>query len=165
MSYRGIGGHYFHDKGAFVTRGEHLLDEEYPCEFGEPAVLLGTGTTRVPQNKRYVKSYDAVAGAEETIGVFIEWREAISTWTADDFALRGTKDMKRDISILTKGGCSIKNIGSGDIEIGDTVIPANGGCEKMATSGQRSLGKALQRIPSLARGLVHVNPDYEKPEI
>lgn len=166
MSYQGIGGHYI-DKSSEVTisRGEYLLEEDHSAEFGEPVVLVGTGTARVPQNKRYIKSYDAAAGAEQTFGVSIEWREAINTWTDEDFALQGTHDRKRDLSILLKGSISIKNMGSGDIEVGDTVIPADGGCEKMATSGQFSLGIARQKIVSLYRGLVFVNPDYEKPTI
>lgn len=162
MSYAGIGGHYWDKNSVHVSRGEYLLEEAYSCEFGEPAALIGTGITRTPFNKRYIKSYDAAAGIEAAIGVFIQWLRAISTWTAEDYALHGSFDMKRDITVFLKGACSIKNMGSGEVEVGDTVVPVNGGFEKMTTSGQHSLGKALQKIESLQRGLIFVDPDYEK---
>ena len=165
MSYRGIGGHYWDKNSPHVSRGEYLLEEASPCEFGEPAILIGTGVIATPFNKRWVRSYNVSAGTIQTMGVFIEWRRAINAWTAEDFALRGSHEMKRDITIFERGACSIKNVGSGDIEVGDTVIPANGGCEKMTASGQFTLGKALQKIESLRRGLVFVDPDYEKPTI
>ena len=165
MSYRGIGGHYWDKNSIHVSRGEYLLEEASNCEFGEPAILVGTGITRTPFNKRYVRSYNVAAGLVQTPGVFIQWLRAISTWTAEDYALHGSYDMKRDITLFLKGACSVKNVGSGDIEIGDTVIPADGGCEVMTATGQFSLGKALAKIESLRRGLIFVDPDYEKPTI
>lgn len=166
MSYSGRGGHYW-DKSAdtIISRGEYYLIDESPVEFGEPIILIGTGIARRGFNQRPVRDYNQPAGTVKTLGVSIEWREAISDYTDEDFALRGTHDMKRDISLLLKGSITIKNMGSGDIEVGDTVVPINGGCEKMTTSGQFSLGQAKQKIPSLKRGLVFVNPDFEKPTI
>ena len=162
MSYAGIGGHYWDKNSVHVSRGEYLLEEASNCEFGEPAILIGTGITRTPFNKRYVRSYNVAAGLVPTPGVFIQWLRAISTWTAEDYALHGSFDMQRDITLFLRGACSIKNMGSGEVEVGDTVIPTDGGFEKMATSGQFSLGKALQKIESLQRGLIFVDPDYEK---
>jgi hypothetical protein len=61
------------------------------------------------------------------------------------------------------GGCSIKNMGTGVIDVQRTVIPANGGCAIMTNENQYSLGKSMQYIPTGARGIVWVSPDYEKP--
>lgn len=166
MSYSGRGGHYW-DKSAETTisRGEYYLLDNSPAEFGGPMILHGTGISRRGFNQRPVYSYDVTAGSVKTMGVSVEYRVDVSEYTAEDWAIHGTHNRKRDLSILLKGTISIKNVGSGDIEVGDTTIPANGGCEKMTSSGQFSLGIARQKITSLHRGLVFVNPDYEKATI
>ncbi len=163
MSYQGRAGHYWEDKGSIISKGEYLLRNDYPVDFGEPVSLLGTGTTPVPMRKRPIKSYDAAHGAESCIGVSLEWRRATSGWTADNLALHGSQDLKRDLSVMLLGGCSIKNMGTGVIDVQRTVIPANGGCTLMTVNTQYSLGKSMQYIPTGARGIIWVNPDYEKP--
>jgi hypothetical protein len=166
MSYSGRGGHYW-DKSAdtIISRGEYYLIDDSAAEFGEPIILIGTGIAKRGFNQRPVRSYDESAGTVKALGVSVEWRANVKDYTDEDYALLGTHDMKRDLSILLKGSITIKNMGSGDIEAGDTVVPVDGGCEKMETSGQYSLGQAKQKIPSLKRGLVFVNPDFEKPTI
>jgi len=166
MSYAGRGGHYW-DKSAETTisRGEYYLLDDSPAEFGEPMILYGTGISKRGFNQRPVYSYNVAAGLVKTMGVSIEWRADISGYSDEDWALYGTHNRRRDLSILLKGSISIKNVGSGDIEVGDTVVPADGGCEKMTASGQFSLGISRQKIVSLKRGLIFVNPDYEKATI
>ena len=85
--YAGIGTTYW-ERSATISRGAYLLENTSPCEFGEPAVERGTGTVALPQNKKYVYSYPSgiAAGLLEVIGVFIEWRRAISTWDDEDMA-------------------------------------------------------------------------------
>jgi len=163
MSYQGRAGHYWEEKGSIISKGEYTLTEDYPVVFGEPVCLLGTGTTPLPFRKRPIKSYDAAAGAEACIGVSLEWRRATAGWTAEQLALRGSQDMKRDLGIMMLGAISIKNMGTGAIDVHRTVIPANGGCAMMTVATEYSLGKAMQYIPTGARGIVWVNPDYEKP--
>ena len=163
MSYAGRGGHYW-DKSSCITatRGAYYLEDDSSCEFGEPAVIEGTGVTAMPLNKRPMYSYNVTAGSIQCFGVFIDWRVDISDYDAEDFALLGTRNRNREPTVVLRGPVQIKNVGSGDIETQDTVIPADGGCEKMETSGQSSLGRAMQQIKSLKRGLVFVDPDYEK---
>jgi hypothetical protein len=163
MSYQGRAGHYWEDKGSIISKGEYTLRDDYPVDFGEPVCLIGTGTVPLPFRKRQIKSYDATAGAEATIGVSLEWRRATSGWTHDELALYGPQDLKRDLSVMLLGGCSIKNMGTGVIDVQRTVIPANGGCAIMTNSNQYSLGKSMQYIPTGARGIIWVSPDYEKP--
>lgn len=162
MSYPGVRGHYF-EKGATMSMGSYVLDESYGCEFGEPAVVIGTGTTAIPQNKKTVKSYDhAEPGREKCIGVFTEWRRAVDGFTAEDMALHGRQDFKRDISILKAGGCTVKNVGNSIIYDGERTTPANGGAERLTASGQFSLGIAKQDIQPGQYGLINIQPDEEK---
>lgn len=164
MSYTGRGGHYW-DKSsnAVVSRGEYYLTGSHPCEFGEPACIIGTGVIReIPFNKIPIKSYDADAGAEETIGVFITWKDAILGVTDEELALTGSHHRIRDTAIFQKGAISIKNVGTTDIAVNKTVIPANGGCEKATATGQHTLGKSMQKIPAGKRGLVFVDPEYQE---
>jgi hypothetical protein len=165
MSYSGRGGHYW-DKSSCViaTRGAYYLEDDSACEFGEPACVDGTGVTAMPFNKKPVYSYEAGAGTVQALGVFIDFRANISAWDEEDFALKGTRDRNREPTIVLRGPVEIHNM-SGAIDDGDTVIPADGGCIKMASSGQYSLGKAMENIPAGKRGLVFVMPDYEKPII
>jgi len=166
MSYSGRGGHYWSRSAeTTISKGEYYLLDDSGAEFGEPMILQGTGVARRGFNQRPVISYNVNAGLVQTMGVSVEWRANINAYTAEDWALLGTHNRKRDLSILLKGTISIKNVGSSDIEPGDTVIPANGGCEKMTASGQFSLGIAREKIVTLKRGLVFVNPDYEKATI
>ena len=46
------------DKSSCITttRGAFVLDEDYDVEFGEPAVLAGTGTTATPI-KKFLKAF------------------------------------------------------------------------------------------------------------
>jgi len=166
MSYRGRGGFYI-DKSGNVTmsRGEYWLGSGYECEMGEPACIVGTGIIReVPFNKIPVKSYDnETAGAEEAIGVFLEDKEAITDWTDEDFAEKGSHHRRREPGILLRGSVSLKNVGSTQIEANDTVLPADGGVEKAtATQTGNTLGKSLQRIPVSRRGLCFVDPEYDE---
>jgi len=66
---------------------------------------------------------------------------------------------------LLIGAIKAKNVGTSDIEINRTIIPADGGFDKMATTGQYTLGKTLQKIKAKKFGYIWVNPDYEKPRI
>ena len=92
-----------------------------------------------------------------------ESSKAIFRQSAYERALRKGREYERDITVILRGPVQIKNMGSGEIEVQDTVIPADGGCEVMTATGQFSLGKSMQNIQSLKRGLVFVDPDYEKP--
>lgn len=161
--YPGRAGHYW-DKSSCVTttRGEYLLDSNYDCEFGEPAVIAGTGTTATPVMKRTLRSYKGTAGASGCMGVFVDWNENVSAWSAEDLALKGSFYQERDTLVVLRGPVSILNVGSSDIELNETVIGSDGGCEVMSATGQRSLGKAMGYIPTGKRGLVFVDPDYEK---
>lgn len=163
MSYAGIGGHYW-EKGANISRGSYMLDEDWGCEFGEPVVVIGTGTTAVPQNKKWVKSYDAQPGREKVLGVFIEWRREVGSASAEDMALAGRQDFKRDISFVKRGGVTVKNVGSGMIYDGQRTIPADGGAELMTGTGQFSLGIAKQDIQPGQYGLIDIQPDEEKSQ-
>lgn len=165
-NYSGRIGHYW-DKSSCITttRGQYLLEDAYDCTFGEPAILAGTGTTATPINKQYVRSYKGTAGASGMIGVFVEWRKNIDDKDNDWFAVNGVQDKKRDITIVLKGPVTVANMGSSVINIGDTLIGADGGCEVMTATGQRALGKAMQRIGTGQIGLVFVNPDYEKATV
>ncbi|MHA1408707.1 MAG: hypothetical protein ACTSQY_00065 [Candidatus Odinarchaeia archaeon] len=162
-SYSGRSGLYW-DKSKCVTttRGEYLLDESYDCFFGEPAVRVGTGTSETPIMKRTVRSYKGTAGASGVLGVFIDYKRDISNYTAGDFALYGGHHNNRDVLIVLRGPVKVKNVGSTYIYATQTVIPADGGCEKMTDKTQKSLGKALQDIPAGEYGLVFVDPEYEK---
>lgn len=161
--YPGRAGHYW-DKSSCITttRGEYLLDNTYGCEFGEPAVIAGTGTEATPIMKRTIRSYKGTAGASGVMGVFVEWNEDVSAWTAEDLALKGSFYKERDTLVVLRGPVSILNVAATSIEINETVIGADGGCEIMTATGQRSLGKAMQFIPAYKRGLVFVDPDFEK---
>jgi len=162
--YPGRSGHYW-DKSSCITttRGEYLLDLDYDAEFGEPAVLAGTGTEATPIMKRTVRSYKGTAGASGTLGVFVDWRQTPSAWTDEEYALKGGFHNQRDILIVLRGPVTIVNVGSTEIRAGDSVIPADGGCEQATDTGERMLGKSMQFIPTGMRGLVFVDPDYDKP--
>jgi len=162
-NYSGRIGHYW-DKSSCITttRGQYLLDNAYDCVFGEPAVLAGTGTKSTPIMKKYVHSYKGTAGDSGCIGVFTEWRKNIDDKDDEWFAVNGVQDKKRDITIVRKGPVTVENVGSSNILDGDTVIPADGGCEVMTATGQRALGKAMQDIGTGEIGLVWIDPDYDK---
>jgi len=159
----GVGGHYW-EKDALVSRGMYMLDEDHNIVFGEPVRTHGTGTTALPLNKKWCRSFAGVpAGTQPALGVSIEWRRAINDWDAEDMALRGRQDFKRDLSILKHGGCTVKNMMTGTtIMDGDRVIPCHGGCQLMTVSGQHSLGIAKQDIEPLQYGLISIQPDEEK---
>lgn len=160
--YAGIGGHYW-EKDAIVSRGMYMLDESHDIVFGEPVRTHGTGTFAIPQNKKYCRSFAGIpAGSEPALGVSIEWRRAVQTWDAEDMALRGRQDFKRDISLVKHGGCTVKNEGTGMINDGDRVIPCHGGCQLMTASGQHTLGIAKQDIEAGQYGLIQIQPDEEK---
>lgn len=146
-----------------LTKGEYILDSGYGADFGEPFCLYGTGLDPIPFRKRDIKSYDAAAGAEQAFGVFVDIREATSGWTAEDFALKGRHFHKREVAALLIGAIKSKNVNSSTaVELMDTIIPANGGFEKMTATGQWSLGKALAAIRAGEFGYIWVDPDYEK---
>ena len=148
-----------------VSKGSYRLHTGYGADFAEPLSLKGTGLKATPIWKRPVKSYEGGAGLTECFGVSLNIKVAINTYAADDFALKGRHVAKRDITALLIGAIKAKNVGTSDIEINRTIIPADGGFDKMATSGQYSLGKTLMRIKAKKFGYIWVNPDYEKPRI
>jgi len=147
-----------------LTKGEYILDSGYGADFGEPFCLYGTGLDPIPFRKRGIKSYDATAGEEQAFGVFVDIREATSGWTAEDFALKGRHFAKREVAGLLIGAIKSKNVNEQSlaVELMDTIIPADGGFEKMASTGQYSLGKALSYIRAGDFGYIWVDPDYEK---
>ena len=148
-----------------VSKGSYRLHTGYGADFAEPLCLKGTGLKATPILKRPVKSYEGAAGATECFGVSLNIKFDISAYTADDFALKGRHRANRDIAALLIGAIKAKNVGTDDIEINRTIIPADGGFDKMATTGQYTLGKTLQKIKAKKFGYIWVNPDYEKPRI
>jgi len=162
-TYEGRAGDYW-DKSTCIatTRGAHLLDEAYDCVFGEPAVRAGTGTEVTPIMKRTIRSYRGTAGASGVLGAFIDYKRAISGWTAATFALLGSHHRARDVLVVLRGPVRVKNVGSTYIRITQLVIGADGGCELMtANATQYKYGKALQDIPAGKYGLIFIDPDYE----
>ena len=148
-----------------VSKGSYRLHTGYGADFGEPLQLKGTGLKATPIWKRPVQSYTGTAGATECFGASLNIKVAINTYTAEDFALKGAHVRKRDITALLIGAIKAKNVGTSTIEINRTIIPADGGFDKMATTGQYSYGKTLQKIKAGKFGYIWVNPDYEKPRI
>jgi len=148
-----------------VSKGSYRLHTGYGADFAEPLCIKATGLIATPQYKRDVKSYDAAAGTVECFGVSLNIKVDISGYTAEDFALKGPHVRKREIAALLVGAIKAKNVGTTDIDINRTIIPANGGFDTMATTGQFSLGKTLQKIDAGKYGYIWVNPDYEKPRI
>ena len=146
-----------------VSKGSYRLHTGYGADFGEPICIKATGLIPTPQLKRDVKSYDHhVAGSEECFGVSLNIKVAIDTYSAEDFALKGRHVAKRDITVLLVGAIKAKNVDSVDIEINRTIIPADGGFQKMTLTGQYTVGKTLQKIKSSGYGYIWVNPDYDK---
>ena len=148
-----------------VSKGSYRLHTGYGADFGEPLQLKGTGLKATPILKRPVQSYQGTAGSTECFGASLNIKVAINTYSAEDFALKGAHVRKRDITALLIGAIKAKNVGTDDIEINRTIIPADGGFDKMATTGQYSYGKTLMRIKAKKFGYIWVNPDYEKPRI
>ena len=148
-----------------VSKGSYRLHTGYGADFAEPLCLKGTGLKATPILKRPVQSYDQTAGTVECFGVSINIKVAINTYTAEQFALTGPHVRKRDITALLIGALKAKNVGAVDVEINRTIIPADGGFEKMTATGQFSYGKSLMRIKAGKYGYIWVNPDYEKPRI
>lgn len=166
VTYEGRSGVYYEKSGSIITsRGQYKLDDDSDIEFGEPFIRL-TGMETIPFNKRLVKSYDESPGVEQTIGVSIVDKEVLTGVSAEDLALHTSVHYKqRDILIFKRGAITVKNVGTGDITEDDTVIPADGGMEKMTVDTQFSLGKALMDVPAGEYGLIFVEPDYEKATI
>ena len=148
-----------------VSKGSYRLHTGYGADFGEPLQLKGTGLKATPIWKRPVNSYEGTAGATECFGASLNIKVAIHGYSAEDFALKGAHVRKRDITALLIGAIKAKNVGTSDIEINRTIIPADGGFDKMATTGQYSFGKTLQLIKAKKFGYIWVNPDYEKARI
>jgi len=160
--YPGIGGHYW-EKDAIVSRGEYFLIADDEIAFGEPLIAEGLDLYDIPQNKKACMSYAELApGSVPALGVSIEWRRNISAWDAEDMALRGRQDFRRELTILKHGGCTVKNMGTGIILDGTRVIPCVGGCQEMTATGEYSLGIAKQDIEPLQYGLIQIQPDEEK---
>ena len=146
-----------------LTKGEYILDSGYGADFGEPFYIHGTGLDPIPFRKRDIRSYDVTAGSIQCFGVFVDIREAVSGWSAEDFALKGRHFAKREVAALLIGAIKSKNMHSSTaVELMDTLIPANGGFEAMTSTGQWSLGKALASIRAGEFGYIWVDPDYEK---
>jgi len=175
MSYFGRGG-FEYESIQSLSKGETWLREDYGVDLGEPVSLIGGITGTWPNavfRKFLIKSYDAAAGAEECLGVSLDKRYASSgvslsnaMMTAEELFVLRPQLFNREISILLEGVCMVKNVDTSlTIEKNDTVIPANGGCEKMTATGQYSLGKSTQRILPGMRGMIIIKPDYEKPTL
>ena len=152
-----------------VSKGSYRLHTGFGADFGEPLCIHPypttlTGLKATPIYKRNVKSYEGTAGATECFGASLNIKIAINAYTADDFALKGRHVAKRDITALLVGAIKAKNVG-GTVEINRTIIPADGGFQKMATTGQYSYGKTLMKVKGTGYGYIWVNPDYEKPRI
>lgn len=164
---RGEGKYWDKSSSVTTTRGEYVLPTDESLEFGEPLQLDGTGYISDVFKKRKLKSYPSTlaAGSGQVIGVGIEFYDDVSGWDEEDFALNSPKYNFRDVLAVLIGAVQIINEGDTDIEPMDTVIPVDGGCEKMTSTDQYSLGKALEPIPSGEKGLVWVNPDYEKATV
>ena len=148
-----------------VSKGSYRLHTGYGADFAEPLCLKGTGLKATPILKRPVKSYEGTAGATECFGASLNIKVDISGYSAEDYALKGAHVRKRDITALLVGAIKAKNVGATDVEINRTIIPADGGFEKMTSTGQYSYGKTLMRIKKKKFGYIWVNPDYEKPRI
>jgi len=148
-----------------VSKGSYRLHTGYGADFAEPLCIKSTGLTATPIYKRDVKSYDGEPGVDECFGVSLNIKVAIDTYTDEDFALKGSHVRNRDIAALLVGAIKARNVGSSDIEINRTIVPADGGFDKMSSTGQYSLGKTLQKIHAYEYGYIWVNPDYEKPRI
>lgn len=148
-----------------VSKGSYRLHTGYGADFAEPLSLKGTGLKATPILKRPVKSYTELAGSVECFGVSLNIKFKTAGVSADDFALKGRHIANRDIAALLIGAIKAKNVGDVDIEINRTIIPADGGFEKMTTGTEFSLGKTLQKIKAKKFGYIWVNPDYEKPRI
>jgi hypothetical protein len=148
-----------------VSKGSYRLHTGYGADFGEPLQMNSTGLIATPIYKRDVKSYEGTAGATECFGVSLNIKKAINAYSEEDFALKGSHVRNRDITALLVGAIKAKNVGSSDIAINRTIIPADGGFDKMSDTGQYSLGKTLQDIPAGKYGYIWVNPDYEKPMV
>jgi len=167
MSYQGREG-WFKEHTTALSKGKYWLDEQYDVELGEPIVIHPslTGFVANPINKIRVKSYDnATAGAEMAIGVSLDIKYASSGVSNDDKILRPDYYWPRDMLAMQIGICPITNTHTGiTINVNDTVVPSNGGCESLSTLGTGvratayTLGKALQSAPPGVPGLVWVNP-------
>lgn len=176
MSYFGRGG-WEYESIQSLSKGETWLREDYGVDLGEPVSLIGgiTGTWPNPVFRKFlIKSYDATAGEEECLGVSLDKRYATSgvdltvagLMTADELKVLRPQLFNREIAIVLEGVVMVKNMSSTlTIEKNDTVIPANGGCERMTATGQYSLGKSTQRILPGLRGMIIIKPDYEKPTL
>ena len=131
-------------------------------------MIDGTGLTNDVFKKRTLRSYPSTlaAGSGQVIGVGIEYYDDISNFTTEDWILSGANaqiNRSRDVLAVLVGAVEVVNKGSTNIEVMDTVIPVDGGCEKMTSTAQYSLGKALQPILAGDHGIIWVNADYEKP--
>lgn len=167
---RGAGKYWDKSSAVTTTRGEFVLGSGYDLEFGEPLQRDGTGYIDDVFKKKKLKPYpsDLAAGSGQVIGVGIEFYDDITSFTTEDWVLKGPdsyKNRNRDVLAVLIGAVRIVNKGATEVHIGDTVIPVDGGFEKMTANAQYSLGKALQDIPADESGLVWVNPDYEKDTI
>lgn len=161
-------GRYWDKSSAITTtRGSYVLPEDESLDFGYPVQLDGTGYIDDIFNKRKVKAYptDLGAGSGQILGCGVKVYEDVSSYSTSQLALHGRKYKARDITILLIGAIQLVNQGSTAVEAGDTIIPVDDGFEKMTDADQYSLGKALEPIPAGGKGLVWVNPDYEKPTI
>lgn len=143
------------------SKGETWLREDYGVELGEPVCLLGTGVVGYVINKLIIKSYDGTAGAEQALGVSIDYRR-VSSGVELETKMFYPAYFDREITFIIEGECMMKNVNASTIiEPGDSVIPANGGCERINASGQYTIGKSSQRILPGMRGMIIVKPDYE----
>lgn len=166
MSYTARGGWYW-DKSSCITssRGQFKLHPDSSLEKGEPIQKDDSGLdTSVAFKKFKVKSYELNPGSGQCLGVGIRDIDAIDSSLTDSYRASHAKNLlsqNRDIIIVHIGAVMVKNKGSTTIDILDTVIPADGGCEKCTATDEYTLGRALNIIPPDKYGLVWVDPDYE----
>jgi len=167
MSYQGREG-WFKEHTTALSKGKYWLSDEYDVELGEPICRhANTGYIANPINKKFAKSYDnAIAGAEEALGVSLDIKSVISGVSDDDKIMRPDFYWPRDILVMQIGICPIVNTNTGYTTlVNQTVIPSNGGCESLGAYGsgirnaKHTLGKALQDAPPGVPGLVWVNPE------
>lgn len=164
--YTARGGFYWDTDRCVVSRGQYKLYEADTLDMGEPIQKSGSGMDSDEFfNKIEVHSYQLGAGSGAALGVGIKNINATDDLT-DSYRASHPKTLRqgtRDLLIIHQGAVTVKNVGSSAIDFGDTVIPADGGMEKMTDKdNQYSLGRSLDLIGPGEYGLIWVDPNYHE---